>query len=461
MDKRLAGALENTADPTQSPPDDEPACSSNDPGLPSVTIKPAWEDWASALSAKGQSPARAALGLDPDRPIVMSGHQPIVFHNGILAKLIALDEAAKRTNAQPVWIVPDQDAVDLGLIRVPIGSGESLSVQMIELLPAGTLAPGVSAGLIESVPIAEPEHESLKPLAHWLDQYATIGSLAQQFGYATIEYACDQLGIDTPRLLFASELFQADAIEAIIDTMRADPALCAQSYNNAVAKYSDAGVRALVIEDDRIELPLWGCRANELRVSIDSTNINDFAPAELLPKGVLMSALARAHLADLFIHGTGGWIYDRISEDWFADWLGIKLAPMAMVTATQQLDLGFSPGETLEVADARWQLHHARHTPAMLGDTQTQARKDKLVAQIHQLAPRDPQRTVLYRELQMLLDDFRHHHADELAGFVSQAKRAQDLAQQYELAMDRTWSFVFFDQDAIAQLDRATRQAMG
>lgn len=401
------------------------------------------------------------MGLDPDRPIVMSGHQPIVFHNGILSKLIALDEAAKRTNAQAVWIVPDQDAVDPGRVRVPMGAGESLSAQMIELLPSGTVSPGVSVGSIESAPIAEPEHESLKPLAQWLDQYAAIGTLAQQFGYATIEYACDQLGIDTPRLIFASELFQADAIMSIIDTMRVDPALCAQSYNNAVAKYPNAGVRALVIEDDRIELPMWGCRANQVRVGIDSTNINDFAPAELMPKGVLMSAIARMHLADLFIHGTGGWVYDRIAEDWFSEWLGIKLAPMAMATATHRLDLGFSPDETIDAESAKWQVHHARHTPAMVGDAEAQARKDELVSQIHQIAPKDPQRAVLYRQLQSLLDDFRHQHADELAGFVSQANRAQDLAQQYELAMDRTWSFVFFDQDALAELNRATRRVMG
>jgi len=455
------GALEEIAQPTQSPSDDEPACVNNTVAAPAITIKPAWADWALALSSKHDSQARAQLGLETDRPIVMSGHQPIVFHNGILSKLIALDEASKRTSAQAVWVVPDQDAVDPGAIRVPTGSRETLSAELVELLPSGTLARGVSAGSIGSVPIVEPAHESLKPLAQWLDQYATIGSLAQQFGYATIEYACDRLGIDTPRLIFASELFSVDVLWGIIETMRADPALCAQSYNKAVAQYPDAGVRALAIGSDRIELPMWGCRPNEVRVGIDSTNINDFARDELMPKGLMMSAIARAHLADLFIHGAGGWVYDRISEDWFADWLGIELAPMAMVSATHQLDLGFSPSETVDADSALWQLHHARHTPSMVGDGQTQACKDELVLQIRQLKPKAPQRAVLYRELQSLLDGYRQAHADELAGFALRAKRAQGLARQYELARDRTWSFVFFGQDALKALDRATRQAMG
>ena len=453
--------MEDTAQTPQETQDEEPACSSGSIHAPSVTIAPAWSDWKSALSSKRQSAARGEIGLDTDRPIVMSGHQPIVFHNGILAKLIALDEAARRTNAQAVWIVPDQDAVDPGVIRVPTGSRDSLAAEVIELLPNGAAAGGVSAGSLSAAQVDEPACELLKPIVRWLDQYAGMETLAGQFGYATIEYACERLGIDTPRLIFASELFASDALFAIIKTMRDDPALCAQSYNNAIAKHPDAGVRALVIEDDRIELPLWGCRANEARVAIDSTNIGSFERDELLPRGVLMSAMARAHLADLFIHGTGGWVYDRISEDWFADWVGIKLVPMAMVSATHRLEFGFSPDEMVDAGQAAWEAHHARHTPAMVGDGKAQQRKDELVLQIRQLDPKDPQRAVLYGRLQGLLAAYRDEHHTEIESFVQRTEQAKARAGQHELARDRTWAFVFFGQEALEVLDRATREAMG
>ncbi|PCI08048.1 hypothetical protein COB72_09010 [bacterium] len=447
-------------DATKTTQEDEPACMGDLMNSPSVTVAPAWVNWHSALQNKHESSAREALGLDVDRPIVMSGHQPIMFHNGILAKLIALDEAAKRADAQAVWIVPDQDSVDSGSVRVPVGMRESLHDELVELLTSGTVQSGVSVGSIGAIEIDSPSHESLKPVVEWLDQYAGMETLAQQFAYATIEHACEVLGIESPRLIFASELFEADALYEIIKTMRDDPALCAQIYNNAVAKHSDAGVRALVIDDGKIELPLWGCKFDEARVAIDTTNIDSFAKDELLPRGLLMTGLVRAYLADLFIHGTGGYVYDQISEDWFRDWLGVELQPMAMVTATQHLELGFSADETVDIYDAKWAMHHVRHTPAMVGDHETQQRKDDLVAQIELLKPKDAQRDVLYRALQALLIEYRDAHRVEIKAFAERADQAMRLARQYELARDRTWAFVFFGNDALQSLDRATRAAM-
>jgi len=437
--------------------DDEPACRIE---KPSVEIQPDPTKWRAALQTARPSPARAQLGLETDRPIVMSGHQPILFHCGILAKLIALDEIAKQTNAQPVWLVPDQDAVEPGIVRVPIGSGAELSVETLDLIDA-PITPQVAACSVEPQPITKPPHRAIEPISAWLDQYATLGSLGEQFAYATIEYACERLDIKTPRLLFASELFGTSAIFELVETMIADPGRCARAYNAAAQSHPDAGVRALEINDDRIELPLWGCRAGEVRVAIDSDNIESFERDELLPRGVLMSAIARAHLCDLFIHGTGGWIYDRIAEDWFSAWLGLTLAPMAMTTATHRLDLGFVPDETVDIGRAAWRAHHARHTPAMIGDVRAQEHKDALVAQIsaNRAVGEDP--LPIYRELQSLLRTYRSEYADQIAGFQAQVERAQAFKEQYTLANERTWSFVLFDQPSLAALDRATRERLG
>jgi hypothetical protein len=437
--------------------DDEPACPIE---TPSVEIQPNPAKWRAALQTTRPSPARAQLGLETDRPIVMSGHQPILFHCGILAKLIALDEIAKQTNAQPVWLVPDQDAVEPGIVRVPIGSGAELSVETLNLIDV-PITPQFAAGSVEPQPIKEPPHRALEPISEWLDQYAMLGSLGEQFAYATIEYACGCLGIEMPRLLFASELLGSDAISELIETMIADPGRCARAYNAAAQSHPDASVRALEINDDRIELPLWGCRSGEARVAIDSGNIESFERDELLPRGVLMSAIARAHLCDLFIHGTGGWIYDRIAEDWFNAWLGLTLAPMAMTTATHRLDLGFKPDETIDIDRAAWRAHHARHAPAMVGDDRAQERKDTLVAQItaNRAVGKDP--LPIYRELQSLLITYRSEHADQIAGFQAQVERARAFKEQYALANDRTWSFVLFDQPSLTALDRATRKRLG
>ncbi|MDF1808971.1 MAG: hypothetical protein P1U42_04675 [Phycisphaerales bacterium] len=460
--------MEQASQTESCPLSEEPECSSigqqsqsnAGSGLPSVTIAPQWTDWKSSLETKHESQARAESGLDVDRPIVMSGHQPIIFHCGILSKLIALDEASKQMNAQAVWIIPDQDAINPGIIRVPVGNRESLHTEVFDLLPIGTVKPGVSVGSLSASEIVSQDHKLLESLAQWLDQFAMMESLASQFGYATIEHACELLGIDTPRIIFASELFNSDILYSIVESMRNDPVACAQSYNDSVARHPDAGVRPLQIENNRIELPLWGCRKNEARVAIDSTNIDSFAREELLPRGLMMSAIARAHLADLFIHGSGGYIYDRISEEWMREWLNIELRPMTMTTATHRLNLGFAQDEVINPTTALWNKHHSLHHPVLVGDQVTQDRRDHLVKQIQNLKRKDPIRKSLYRELQSVLSTYRQEHATQLANFVSQSEQSIQLANQFRIANDRTWAYVFFENDEIASLDRATRALM-
>ncbi len=459
MDQPIETATDHAQDAGE-----EPACSPA--SLPSVTIKPGWAAWSSALDQVAQRyprDARGELGLDPKRPVVMSGHQPIVFHNGILAKLIALDEAAKRTNAQAVWIVPDQDAINPGTVRVPIGTGESLRVQAIELLADDAIADGVAVGSAPAAPIQMPtleEASALEPLAQWLDQYAGMESLAAQFAYATIEHACERLGIEVPTIVFASQLLQTDAMGHSVDAMRADAHDWAVAYNTAVAQYPEAGVRPLAIEGQRIELPLWGCRTGEARVAIDTENIDSFDQEELMPRGLLMSALARALLGELFIHGTGGWIYDKISEQWFSDVLGIGLAPMAMVTATQRLDLGFGADDAIDLDHARWQAHHAPHTPSMVGDDEAQLEKDQLVEQIASHTPKSPEREELYQQLQALLDAYRDRHREAINAYQTRVERGIEMRRQIELGNDRTWAFVFFNDQQLEALDRTTRSMM-
>ena len=437
--------------------DDDPACCRIEP---SVEFKPNWTQWQTALSMQRESTARVQLGLATDRPIVMSGHQPIVFHNGILSKLIALDIASRRTGAQGVWIVPDQDAIDPGQVRLPMGRGESLSAQIVELLAPGSVREGVAVGSINAQHIEPAAHALLEELVERLNQYASMDSLASQFACATIELACDRLGIEMPAIIFASQLSHTDAMSMLINDMRSDPHGCAVAYNNAVQLHPQARVRELSMDNDRIELPLWAMRDGSARVAIDSKNIDQFSTNELSPRGLLMSAFARLHLSDLFIHGSGGWIYDRISELWMKSWKNQELAPMAMVSATQRLDLGFDTTDLVDPKDAMWEAHHVRHTPALAGDVQMQQRKDELVDQIEQRKAAGDDPYPLYRELQSLLIEYRTSHQSQIREYSARITRAKALSKQMALANDRTWPFVLFDQTALAALKEQVQLAM-
>lgn len=425
-----------------------------------VTIEPAWAEWESALAEHNPDPARRQLGIPNDRPVVFSGHQPVVFHPGILAKLIAQHEAARRTGAARVWIVADQDPVDLETVRVPVGRGEHLTSQTIQLLEAGSTPPGVPSASLPTMHIKDTDDDRLEALVSHLRDCAHEPSLARQFASATIRLACDRLGIEMPQLIYASDLFRSDQMFSIAQRTIDDPESCARAYNTAVRAHPGARVRPLTIEDDRIELPLWGLRENRPRVPVDTDNIDDFGQGSLIPRGLLMSLLVRAHLGELFIHGTGGWAYDRVTHDWAKAWLGIELAPMALTTATQHLELGFSDDEAIDLDHAAWRLHHARHTPGMLGDHDRQAHKDELVEQIRVAKAEGSDPSKAFGELQRLLDAYRADHAQGLERLGEQVRRAQRMRDQIELANDRTWPFVLFSEEQLGELKRAVVDAM-
>ncbi len=463
--------MERIADHAQ-PDDPESACTNESvSNPPKIIIEPSWNDWERAIhdwessKTEQRTAARADFGLDDSRPVIMSGHQPMIFHGGIVAKLIALHEAAQRTNAQPIWIVPDQDTYDPSVLKVPIGQRETLREELIELYEPDDRIKGIPTGSIPSIKVNDhvlnhSNLDELVELARWLDQFQIMDSLAQQFAHSVIEYTCARLGIEPPTLIFASQLMDSDTIRAFVQSMIDDPIRAVRSYNDSINRFPSAGVRTLEIDDDRIELPLWGMGDGQPRVSIDMNNIHDFESSELVPRGLLMSGIARLYLSDLFIHGIGGYQYDRITEAWFSDWCDQKISMMTKVSADLYLDLGYSNNEIPNLARAQWEHHHAFHTPAMLGDDALQSKKDELVGMIAHAQPGSDQRERLYQSLVQLLRSYREQYTHQLDGYQAQVDRAIRYQSQILISKDRTWPIVSMNQVELDALDRATRNEM-
>ncbi|MBM90724.1 MAG: hypothetical protein CMJ35_03805 [Phycisphaerae bacterium] len=433
----------------------EPACRAIE-----VRIEPTWDQWADALSKHMSDSARDELGIPNDRPVLFSGHQPVIFHNGILAKLIAQHEAAKRTGAHRVWIIADQDHVELEHLRVPTGHAGSLSSRTIQVLASDSIPAGVPSASLPAMPTEAVDDDRLEAIVEYLLGYTHESTLARQFANATIGLACERLDIEPPQIIYASALFTSDTLWAIVQRMLDDPRACVERYNEAVGGHPQARVRPLMIEDGRVELPMWGLRDGRARVAIDTDNIDTFQRHELAPRGLFMSLLVRAHLGELFIHGTGGWAYDRITQDWAKAWLGMELSPMALATATQHLELGWDPDEAVGVNEASWRLHHARHTPGMLGDESAQRQKDELVSDIEQAKASGTNPDAPYQQLQSLLERYRGEHRQQLDALRDRVDQARAMQKQIALANDRTWPFVLFSEQQLGDLRRAVVGAM-
>lgn len=448
-------------------------CSAPTPPLRSAEIdcRPPGEAWPGLIRSRWATHGlraettrfREQLGLPTDTPIVATGHQPTTWHAGILAKYFAADAVAARVDGHALWLVADQDAVDPFELRLPVIANDGALTTMILRLgpapragmPAATLpASGATAHLKLSSPLESVAHGADR-IARAYHDHRDAPNAAGQAGEATAELL-EELGLHG-QLLYATGLASTDLFASLVAKMREDPDGLARAYNGAVARRPHAGVGLLEISEvnHRYELPLWRIRPGMARQRVFEEDLDSIPAGELAPRALLMTALLRMAGCELFIHGSGGAQYDLVTEDWIRGWLGVELAPAALMTATLRLPLDASaPGEH-DVERAIWLAHHARHDPSSLGESDPAATKLRYVKQIESLREvgDDPEPT--YHEMQAFLRRYRAQHAERLDRLAVDAEELAGRAASRAVAADRTWAFALHERAALDGLREA------
>jgi hypothetical protein len=415
------------------------------PDRPTITLRPDPVQWRGAIrDAVIPSPGaddRRALGLPTDRPILMSGHQPTLWHAGILAKLLAAAELARASGAHAAWIVPDMDEVDPTTTRVPQGRADQVREHFVRTLTGDPPGPGIPAGALTPRDPTPPDAD-MPGFAEALSAFRHEPSMAMQVGRAVVRTACERFALPEPTVLSASDLHRTGAWAELLRAIADDPRGCVEAYNAAARAYPEAEVRELGVEKSRVELPLWRVRPDLPRLAVFSDQLASIPPEQLRPRALAMTAIVRATLADLFIHGLGGERYDRVTEQWLAGWNHApnwKLAPTAAASADARPDLGLEIPDLPDPARARWLAHHARHDPALLGDAQAARTKSDIVDLVRAIKEEGKNPAQAFAELQSFLRQHRDRHAKRLAELDAAADRAQRLQGVRDLALDRTW----------------------
>lgn len=408
---------------------------------------------------------RAQLGLPTDRPIVMTGHQPVVWHAGILAKYLAADAIAQHFNGVQAHLLIDHGDEDPFSIRVPALDDRGIPIDSTIELATGRREgqpvrsrPGATIDPAPDPPFALPSvGAGVKRIGEAFETHAGAPSAAWQAALA-LEDLIENLA-RPGTVLMATQLADTGLYRSLVERMLSDPGGMARSYNDAAASIPEAGIKPLAISGPRIELPLWHLTPDGLtRTAVWS---DAMPPIEqTTAKALLMTGLFRLAGCDLFIHGTGGLVYDRITETWFRDWLGDEgkhMAPMIGVTADLYLPLPHADYTTASAARAKWLAHSAPHNPALAGDSAHAERKQELLRRID-AAPRDSaERAGLYRELHALLEEYRAARAASLEGLDAAASESDALVRAGELARDRTWAFPLHSDEALGALRERVR----
>ena len=412
---------------------------------------------------------------------VWTGHQAEFWHPGIMAKYLAAGALAGRVRAgggraEVTWLVVDQDANEAWRVPYPAVVEGKLSRGVWGVPFAGGVTASQGTFSAETpacaLPVMEPGEppkgavasvtEGLRQIGRVLEKHKGAGNAARQVTEAMCELLEPWCRPD--RVVYASELWRKDAFARVLEEVRRDPVGCVGAYNRAVAGVPRAHVRPLRVEGARVELPLWRMPGGvgRARRAVWSDELAGLKAEELSARALLMTAVVRSALCDVFIHGTGGGVYDQITERWFAEWIpGVRLAPTAVVTATRRLPFDVRVRTPEEIARARWRAHAAKHSPGVLGDEAGEARRRVLVENVRTARARGVSVRGEFEALHRFLAEQRARHAERVRELEHGAVEAARDVGVAGVVHERAWPFPLYPRDVLDGLKAEVERVVG
>ncbi len=343
---------------------------------------------------------RPFLTGDPaTTPIMMTGHQPVIFHSGLTFKYQTTELFAMQHRMIAVAIVIDTDEGDAGAFQYPSVDAplRRPEVSAIPVVPhlvyrSATLArePGLfSASRLKSGESLSAEFQAIKndlPDDGRDSTTTAFHKVAQQYAALEKSAPTDCSTMEANLIVRWNAGIGGQMLELPLSAICSFPEFIqftvpiferpfefAQCYNQTLSSFrtehrihNDANpFPNLTIEDDWCELPFWmvdhsaGSR-NVLRIRRESggilleTNHEHvlsfskhnaaealasllFAGRQLVPRGALITATLRLLFSDLFVHGTGGGKYDRCTDALIRNWWCAEPSPFAVASASRFL----------------------------------------------------------------------------------------------------------------------------
>jgi len=422
--------------------------------------------------------------LSPSNSIIATGHQAFLWHPGILAKDVAAACAGQHHRAGVLHVVVDQDAHQALGLEVPIQKQGRLTTRVIDLAEYDPGIPGVptaSQGPADTDIVVERLRQVRKDVTQTVGlgidrviqaftDLPVCHTLAQQLTLVLARLRQPYVGLFP--VVFASELCRLEVFQGLIDQMLANARRCVGCYNRAVEARPKAGVGTLRVEPDRVELPIWLLRWGQPRqrvfadladsqavLTLEDGQVVDRDQGVLAPRALLLTGFLRWRCCDLFIHGRGGDVYDKITEQWWRDWLDVELAPMAMVSADLYLDFQKVDVSTpAQIEQAVWWSHHLPHNidRVLQLDSELALTKHQLIAQMND--DRDQQRrAAAFEEIHRINRGLAKAHQPVLDQADQKVELAKVGLANREVAMKRDWSFALYGPDRLRELVRAVK----
>lgn len=350
-----------------------------------------------------------AIGVDAggsnDGPVIMTGHQPELFGPGVWAKHFLVQRVAREVGGVGLEVVVDTDVAESISLRTPC-LREGVAV-CDSLLVRGDGGAYVQTGVPDEASRSSFRASGLASLGS-----LPAPSLARHF--TSYCEALDEAAVASHDLgtlmtaarrryerpagtdyldVLASEQVRMPSYLRFVATLLLDAGRFRESFNRALARYRAlTGARSaaqpfpdLAIADGRVEVPFWlladgrrvpvfvdesgGLYAGDALVALLGTSVDSVAGALedtgslLAPRAITLTLFERLFVADLFVHGTGGGRYDRVTDDVMREYFGIEPPAFAVASMTLLLPLGACIVTDEDVSAAERRLKRFEHNP--------------------------------------------------------------------------------------------------
>ncbi len=361
--------------------------------------------------------ALPATHRDEHAPLVMAGHQPVLFHPGVWFKNFVLDQVARNLNANAVNLLIDNDVSPHSAIRVPTGSAAAPHVVTIAY---DRPQPGVA---LEECRLHDTERfasfggqvaEAVRPFSSD-PLVAELWPLAQSAARRTDRtHQClaearhrieQKWGLETLELPL-SEVCRQPAFRMFMAHLLLHMPRFQVEHNAALGAYRAVNrvrskthpVPALARHDQWLETPFWiwtrdDPRRRPLFVRLTDRNaelsdrdglilpkvplhadgnaeeaVSYFANQErrgvkIRPRALMTTMFCRLFLSDLFIHGIGGAKYDQLTDDLIRRFFGCSAPGFLVVTATANLPITREPVSANDLGELRQRARDLRFHP--------------------------------------------------------------------------------------------------
>lgn len=355
----------------------------------------------------------AALG---DGPIVLSGHQPQLFHAGVWYKNFVLGDVARKVSGAAIHLLIDSDLCRTASIRVPSGSVYDPRLETVPLddpaadVPfeqrsiqnAATFATFGArvSGLLQPL-VDDPIIDTLWPLTPKnVGGEKNLGlSIAQ--GRHRLEALMSNDTLELPQ----SQVCNLFEFHWFVAHLLANLPRFHAAYNDALSEYRRAHrlrnrahpVPDLGESDGWLEAPFWiwtdenprrqGVFARQIGDALEITDRRgqmfsltlsadrdaDLAAEQLADaaargvkirtRALATTFFARLLLGDLFLHGIGGAKYDQVTDDIARRFLGFSLPEYATASATLRLPIERPAVDHGSLREIRRQLREITYHP--------------------------------------------------------------------------------------------------